>query len=373
MHQRKNTGTSEMKAFGQELLDLSARYMKAGKAWLNHRREEMTNEHGQGDNRGQNHRDQQTGQKNRKPWEQGRNEQSGQEQYGQYRGSDYDDPRASGESDFSSGQQSHRQGDTTEQRYAGYSESGGYRAQNPYAQNQQRHGASRHDLDFMSMGGQSRNTGGHGGYADEQGGRGQNDHVSRRNAQEQYGDPRGQGGSAQGSYGQSSQAGSGQQGGYGQSGGQTGDQGSMNSHRGKGPRSYTRSDERVTEDVNEQLMHADDIDASDIEVRVQNGEVTLEGTVPERGMKHRAEDVVERCSGVKDVDNRIRVKKPGTGGQTESHGVSASKASPLKSPPIESSTIGSGDEIGTASANGSTAGTGGSSGGGIAAGGASSD
>jgi hypothetical protein len=92
--------------------------------------------------------------------------------------------------------------------------------------------------------------------------------------------------------------------GYGM-GGQQGRQ----SHRGKGPRNYARSDERITEDLNEWLMQDDSIDATNINVSVSNGEVTLEGTVEQRWMKHRIEDLAERCSGVKDVENKIRVKR----------------------------------------------------------------
>ncbi len=46
-------------------------------------------------------------------------------------------------------------------------------------------------------------------------------------------------------------------------------------HRGKGPKGYTRSDERIREDVNERLTDDGMIDASEIEVDVKNGEVLL--------------------------------------------------------------------------------------------------
>lgn len=84
--------------------------------------------------------------------------------------------------------------------------------------------------------------------------------------------------------------------------------GQQQSHRGRGPKNYSRSDERIVEDINERLTHADDIDASDIEVRCESGKVTLEGTVDHRWMKHRAEDIADACAGVKDVDNRISVR-----------------------------------------------------------------
>lgn len=78
-------------------------------------------------------------------------------------------------------------------------------------------------------------------------------------------------------------------------------------YQGRGPRNYIRSDERITEELNERLTDDADIDASDITVRVSDGLVTLEGTVGDRWMKHRAEDIADSCSGVKDVSNTIRV------------------------------------------------------------------
>lgn len=77
--------------------------------------------------------------------------------------------------------------------------------------------------------------------------------------------------------------------------------------RGRGPKNYQRSDQRIVEDLCERLTDDDDIDASGIEVDVKQGVVTLAGTVGERWMKHRAEDLAGRCGGVRDVENRIRV------------------------------------------------------------------
>jgi hypothetical protein len=78
---------------------------------------------------------------------------------------------------------------------------------------------------------------------------------------------------------------------------------------GRGPKGYIRSDERIREDVCEYLSADDDVDATDIEVSVQDGEVTLEGTVQTRSMKHHAENLADEVSGVKDVHNRLRVSK----------------------------------------------------------------
>jgi hypothetical protein len=48
------------------------------------------------------------------------------------------------------------------------------------------------------------------------------------------------------------------------------------------------------------LRDAPDIDASYIEVRTNNGEVTLSGSVNDREQKRRAEDLIEVVSGVRD-------------------------------------------------------------------------
>ncbi|MEI9917706.1 MAG: BON domain-containing protein [Bacteroidota bacterium] len=79
-------------------------------------------------------------------------------------------------------------------------------------------------------------------------------------------------------------------------------------HRGKGPKGFTRSDDRIKEDINSRLTDDAYIDASDVEVTVANGEVTLSGSVPDRSSKRRAEDIVELVSGVSNVENRLRVK-----------------------------------------------------------------
>lgn len=78
-----------------------------------------------------------------------------------------------------------------------------------------------------------------------------------------------------------------------------------------GPKGYTRSDERVRENVCEYLAHSG-LDVSDVSVSVADGRVTLEGTAPDRRTKHRIEDCTDACAGVQDVDNRIRVAGKGS-------------------------------------------------------------
>ena len=79
--------------------------------------------------------------------------------------------------------------------------------------------------------------------------------------------------------------------------------------RGRGPKAYRRSDERIREDINDRLTDHAYLDASDIEVMVKEGEVTLTGKVLDRTDKRLAEDVAESVSGVKHVQNNLRTDK----------------------------------------------------------------
>jgi len=51
-----------------------------------------------------------------------------------------------------------------------------------------------------------------------------------------------------------------------------------------------------------------DVDATNIQVMVKDGEVTLEGTVSDRNQKRMAEDIAEQVQGVTEVQNRLRVQ-----------------------------------------------------------------
>jgi osmotically-inducible protein OsmY len=86
------------------------------------------------------------------------------------------------------------------------------------------------------------------------------------------------------------------------------DQRERTNYYGRGPKSYTRSDERIAEDVNVCLYEHPDIDATDIEVQVKNCEVTLSGSVASRAMKRMAEDCIEQIRGVSDVTNQLKVR-----------------------------------------------------------------
>jgi len=83
-------------------------------------------------------------------------------------------------------------------------------------------------------------------------------------------------------------------------------------HKGKGPKGYRRSDERIWEDVCEALKNHPEIDASDMEVEVNNGVVTFKGTVESRLVKKMAEDLVEDISGVTDIQNELHLQHNST-------------------------------------------------------------
>jgi osmotically-inducible protein OsmY len=108
-------------------------------------------------------------------------------------------------------------------------------------------------------------------------------------------------------------AGHGSQGGYGPQGEAHWPQSNWPQHgnRGqrRGPKGYKRSDERIREDICERLIHSDFIDSSDVTIEVNAGRVVMEGTVPDRRMKHAIEDMAEATSGVTDVENKVRVQQ----------------------------------------------------------------
>jgi osmotically-inducible protein OsmY len=85
-------------------------------------------------------------------------------------------------------------------------------------------------------------------------------------------------------------------------------------YAGRGPKGYTRSDDRIKEDVCDRLTDDPGVDASNIEVSVSNCEVNLAGTVDSREAKRRAEDCAENVSGVRNVQNNIRVQQGGMSG-----------------------------------------------------------
>jgi hypothetical protein len=76
---------------------------------------------------------------------------------------------------------------------------------------------------------------------------------------------------------------------------------------GKFPKNYRRSDERIREDICDELGRTADIDPSDVDVIVVAGEVRLEGTVTEAWMKYQIEHVCDLVPGVRAIRNDVRV------------------------------------------------------------------
>jgi len=156
---------------------------------------------------------------------------------------------------------------------------------------------------------------GFGGYGPQAGGYGSQSSYAAHGG---YGS---QGQRSQGGYGSEGEfhsrgygthAGSGSQGGYGPQGNEHWPQALWNEQsrsQSRGPKGYKRSDERIREDLCERLMQSAHIDASEVTLDVKDGKVSLNGTVPERRMKHAIEDMAESCSGVNDVENKLRVSQ----------------------------------------------------------------
>jgi len=74
---------------------------------------------------------------------------------------------------------------------------------------------------------------------------------------------------------------------------------------GRGPRGYRRSDESIADEIHRRLTDDPWVDGSDVEISVQDGIVRLTGSVHDRRMKRRAENVVAGVSGVVDVFNEL--------------------------------------------------------------------
>ena len=83
--------------------------------------------------------------------------------------------------------------------------------------------------------------------------------------------------------------------------------------RGRGPKNYRRSDERIHEEINDRLTDNEWLDASDIDVSVNSGIVILTGTVDSRYAKRLAEDIADSVSGVINVQNNLLVENRQTG------------------------------------------------------------
>jgi BON domain-containing protein len=84
-----------------------------------------------------------------------------------------------------------------------------------------------------------------------------------------------------------------------------------------GPKGWQRRDDRIHDDVCTRLTDDGYVDASDIEVIVHQGEVTLSGGIADRAQRERAIRIAESVRGVIDVISRLRVSRPASEGSAD--------------------------------------------------------
>lgn len=90
------------------------------------------------------------------------------------------------------------------------------------------------------------------------------------------------------------------------------------------PKNYQRPDARIRDDLCERLAQADD-NVSDVTVEVDSGVVTLAGTVADRNVKIRIEEMAEDVLGVTGVHNNIQVARGKDAGQGREQGASTGR------------------------------------------------
>lgn len=78
---------------------------------------------------------------------------------------------------------------------------------------------------------------------------------------------------------------------------------------GRGPSNWRRTDRRIHEDVCDRLTDDPLVDPSDVEVRVEHGEVTFEGRVDGRFAKRRLDALADDVPGVRDVHNLVSIER----------------------------------------------------------------
>lgn len=70
-----------------------------------------------------------------------------------------------------------------------------------------------------------------------------------------------------------------------------------------------RTDDLIAEDVLAGLEAAEEIDAAEVDIYVENGAVSLNGTVDSYPIKELATKIAERVEGVTEVHNHLRIRK----------------------------------------------------------------
>ncbi|MGH7510307.1 MAG: BON domain-containing protein [Gemmatimonadales bacterium] len=75
----------------------------------------------------------------------------------------------------------------------------------------------------------------------------------------------------------------------------------------RGPRRVRRPDESLARELHEILIRDPELEATEVEVEVEGGAVTLSGVVDGSDARLLAEELVESVPGVREVHNRLRV------------------------------------------------------------------
>jgi osmotically-inducible protein OsmY len=70
-----------------------------------------------------------------------------------------------------------------------------------------------------------------------------------------------------------------------------------------------RPDEAIWEDIHEHLTTNPDLDATEVEIVVEDGDVTLTGRVDTRESKWLAEEIARGVNGVVELHNRLKVAR----------------------------------------------------------------
>ena len=78
-------------------------------------------------------------------------------------------------------------------------------------------------------------------------------------------------------------------------------------YQGLAPHGWQRPDERIFEEICQRMARHGRLDARQIEVDVRQGQVSLQGSVPDRTSRRLAEDLAASVRGVVDVDNHLKV------------------------------------------------------------------
>ena len=98
---------------------------------------------------------------------------------------------------------------------------------------------------------------------------------------------------------------------------------------GKGPKGWKRSDDRIKDEVCEALTDSYLVDASDIDVEVKDGHVSLSGTIESRQAKREVEHIVDGIRGVEDVQNNLKLARSENVSELRRAGTDSGKSSSL--------------------------------------------